>query len=692
MMTYIGAYLCTTDASRNIENGRIKRDERNRNHHGASLDSPTDVVLGKWLLVEDTQPSPSDSNSGLLIRRITPKSVFVAPSFSGCSEGYRLDGMGRCVKLVKVNQAAQLDFLLQKLNSMYASPSSNHNNKNKNDNKENSGPFHVSLPLGGLDNSSNNKNNNNNVPNNKQTNTTKPTHEETSPSLASPSISSSNSNNNNKKTEFLHNTNLPTATPQSSHITTTEPQLNTSDSTTDKSNIETTTNIFNVNVDIIPTTLRSPVDPPEESQPHIFYQSNFDSTVKREPQNSNNFSNNNNNKEIEDLNNTKKPFVIVVANSTSRPPFDPSGEDNLNASTDETISFLGYDSSTITTSKGIQTTTENALLDTTTSNNYSDTMETITTNDGFTTILSTTTMRTTFSNDEQSSLYTTTETTPFEPSKLETISEDLTSSTYLNTHTTTTMIPYPSSIDEKENEETDQQEEEEEEEIGSIDEEVEDNDGDEDDKIDINKEFPVFGDVIHSNKNTREPSRIPITRIPGTSAPVNLNESMKKRCNFPLHVTGSNYGKVNYGTVDTDCEPEATTVRYQVRTTTPKPSSYYIRFPVDTSTNNGYKKTNGYIRFPEQSSSSAYTPSSYGIKTWNTDSTSASSSMWYPPSWFPFLQPHRSWQQDSANPHGNQPSHQPLSTVYHKQYHQQHHLPQSVPTWINTHPTWSQRD
>lgn len=101
-----------------------------------------------WLIVEET--APVDSNGSVLLRRITPKSVFVAPSFSDCSEGYRKDSLGRCVKLVKVNQQAQWNFLLEKLNSMYASPQSA-----KTETKEESEPFRISIPIGTVGNKTN---------------------------------------------------------------------------------------------------------------------------------------------------------------------------------------------------------------------------------------------------------------------------------------------------------------------------------------------------------------------------------------------------------------------------------------------------------------------------------------------------------------------------------------------------------
>lgn len=96
-----------------------------------------EVSWGDWLVMDEAEPGTS-----ILLRRITPKSVFVAPTFNGCSEGYTQDTLGRCVKVVKVNQKAQWDFFLERINSMYA-PSST----SKKPQKE-AGPFHINLPLG----------------------------------------------------------------------------------------------------------------------------------------------------------------------------------------------------------------------------------------------------------------------------------------------------------------------------------------------------------------------------------------------------------------------------------------------------------------------------------------------------------------------------------------------------------------
>ena len=56
--------------------------------------------------------------------------------------------MGRCVKLVQLNHAAQLDFLLQRLNAMYAAPvvQQEYEDLSASDSTS-TGPLQVSLPI-----------------------------------------------------------------------------------------------------------------------------------------------------------------------------------------------------------------------------------------------------------------------------------------------------------------------------------------------------------------------------------------------------------------------------------------------------------------------------------------------------------------------------------------------------------------
>ncbi|EFA09015.1 uncharacterized protein LOC656455 [Tribolium castaneum] len=81
----------------------------------------TELAWEAWLLVDQ---SNRQSDLGMLRRRITPKSVFIAPTFSpdslpACAEGYKSDVMGRCVKIIKINESVHFDFLLQKLNAQF---------------------------------------------------------------------------------------------------------------------------------------------------------------------------------------------------------------------------------------------------------------------------------------------------------------------------------------------------------------------------------------------------------------------------------------------------------------------------------------------------------------------------------------------------------------------------------------------
>lgn len=82
----------------------------------------TELAWQAWLLVDEHQNK--QDGDGLLRRRITPKSIFITPTFSPdklqpCADGYESDNMGRCMKIIKIDEDAHLDFLLQKLNAQF---------------------------------------------------------------------------------------------------------------------------------------------------------------------------------------------------------------------------------------------------------------------------------------------------------------------------------------------------------------------------------------------------------------------------------------------------------------------------------------------------------------------------------------------------------------------------------------------
>lgn len=110
-------------------------------------DRPSELTWQAWLLVDSQNQLQNESD-----RRITPKSVFIAPklgqrndSLPDCADGYRADSMGRCIKFVKVDEAAHLNFLLNRLNEMYAAQSSE---EEVDDSMPTAGPLQVNIPLG----------------------------------------------------------------------------------------------------------------------------------------------------------------------------------------------------------------------------------------------------------------------------------------------------------------------------------------------------------------------------------------------------------------------------------------------------------------------------------------------------------------------------------------------------------------
>lgn len=89
----------------------------------------TELALQAWILFEQDQQDNNDNvhqddGGGNPLaghrRRITPKSVFLVPTFSPdslppCADGYKADAMGRCLKIVKIDNSAHLDYLFKVL-------------------------------------------------------------------------------------------------------------------------------------------------------------------------------------------------------------------------------------------------------------------------------------------------------------------------------------------------------------------------------------------------------------------------------------------------------------------------------------------------------------------------------------------------------------------------------------------------
>lgn len=114
---------------------------------GQDFDSPLNLAWQAWLLQSSQPGSETDQNSSTANRRITPKSVFIAPQLElePCADGYKADSMGRCQKIVNIDQEAYDNFLLQQLNKLLGKGQSSETSSNEK--KQSSGPIQVNIPL-----------------------------------------------------------------------------------------------------------------------------------------------------------------------------------------------------------------------------------------------------------------------------------------------------------------------------------------------------------------------------------------------------------------------------------------------------------------------------------------------------------------------------------------------------------------
>lgn len=107
------------------------------------IGSLNDFTWQAWLMVDAQNDFQHGIDSATFLRRITPKSVFIAPpALPACPEDYHADSMGRCVKSVRIDENAQQNFLLQRLNAKYASEA-----ENQSEQKKSTGPLQLNIPL-----------------------------------------------------------------------------------------------------------------------------------------------------------------------------------------------------------------------------------------------------------------------------------------------------------------------------------------------------------------------------------------------------------------------------------------------------------------------------------------------------------------------------------------------------------------
>lgn len=62
-------------------------------------------------------PVPSVETDSL--RKIVPKSIFIAPQISRCPQGYTDDGFGVCFRLIQISELAYWNNMVIRLNEMY---------------------------------------------------------------------------------------------------------------------------------------------------------------------------------------------------------------------------------------------------------------------------------------------------------------------------------------------------------------------------------------------------------------------------------------------------------------------------------------------------------------------------------------------------------------------------------------------
>ncbi|XP_018563608.1 uncharacterized protein LOC108905290 [Anoplophora glabripennis] len=110
-----------------------------------------DLTWQAWLLLDDQNQNKQQTNAdGMLRRRITPKSVFIAPTFSPdslppCADGYTSDVMGRCVPIIKIDEDAHYGFLIQRLKDKFGPL--DYEDYQLEDEMSTQGPLQLNIPL-----------------------------------------------------------------------------------------------------------------------------------------------------------------------------------------------------------------------------------------------------------------------------------------------------------------------------------------------------------------------------------------------------------------------------------------------------------------------------------------------------------------------------------------------------------------
>lgn len=130
-------------------NGIENAEQRTRQSDSVLPNEDFDDRTKAWLLMVESGKVDEEQ-----LRKITPKSVFIAPLLSSrsgkCKEGYRHDHLGNCVKVIQIDPNAQLQALLAKLNAMYAEKKVEEEEEERLPEISNE-PLHFSLPISEVD-------------------------------------------------------------------------------------------------------------------------------------------------------------------------------------------------------------------------------------------------------------------------------------------------------------------------------------------------------------------------------------------------------------------------------------------------------------------------------------------------------------------------------------------------------------
>lgn len=113
--------------------------------------NPSELAWQAWLLVDGHPGSQASGamDSASLLRRITPKSIFIAPALTECPEGYQDDTMNRCVKDVNIDHQAHMGFLVERLKAIYGNVGKPQASSSSSSSASSipTGPLQLSIPL-----------------------------------------------------------------------------------------------------------------------------------------------------------------------------------------------------------------------------------------------------------------------------------------------------------------------------------------------------------------------------------------------------------------------------------------------------------------------------------------------------------------------------------------------------------------